>query len=75
MSKAVTGYLLEPLFPVEDFRLAWLAAVCPMLPDTDLAPVLPRVWEAFFAVTGMPVKPLVEAAAFMLLIISFALLT
>jgi hypothetical protein len=71
--------LLDPLLPVEDFRLAWLAVVWPMvwpmLTDAVLTPVLPNVWEAFFAVTDTPVGSLVVAAVFMLLTISFVLFT
>jgi hypothetical protein len=63
------GYLailrLEDLRPVE--RLT-------VLPEAFFLPVLPLIWAAFFAVTGMALRPLVVPADFRLLILSLAIL-
>ena len=58
--------------PVEDFRPDELRTV---LPEAFLVPVLPLNWAAFFAVTGMLLRPLVVLADFRLLILSFAIFT
>jgi hypothetical protein len=65
---------LDPLLLLEDFRpTEWL----PVLPEAFFIPVLPRICAAFFAVTGMVLRPfpLVVPADFRLLTFSFAILT
>lgn len=54
----------------EDLR----PAVRPAPPEAFFMPVLPLNWEAFFAVTGTLLRPLVVVADLRLLIFSLAIL-
>ena len=64
------GYL--PPLPVEVFRPAEL---CPLELGAVLLLVLPLNWAAFFAVTGMLLRPFVVMDDFRLLTLSLAILT
>jgi len=66
----VTDYLAEPL--LEDLRPAERPAVAP---EVLLALVLPLNWEAFFAATGMLLRPFVVLPDFKLLVFSLAIFT
>jgi hypothetical protein len=50
------------------------AELRPVLPEAFLAPVLPLIWEAFLAVTGMLERPFVVLADLRLLTFSLAIL-
>jgi hypothetical protein len=55
----------------EDFRPDELR---PVLPEAFLVPVLPLIWAAFLAVTGMLERPFVVLADLRLLTLSLAIL-
>jgi hypothetical protein len=64
-------YLWVPPLLVEVFRPAELR---PVLPEAFLVPVLPLIWAAFFAVTGMLERPFVVLPDLRLLTFSLAIL-